>query len=76
MKSNIGGATTNRSFAVGSWLFFGAKNNKGDYTGGWGRQWAGKGWGKMKSSAGKMFFGLKESIKDIKSRMASLRNKE
>ena len=65
MKSNIGGVTTNRSFGVGSWLFSGAKNNKGDYTDGWGREWAGK-----------MFFGLKESIKDIKSRIASLRNKE
>ena len=76
LSNNIGGATTRRSFGVGSWLFSGAKNSKGEYTGGWGRQWAGKGWEKVKSTSGKISFNIKESYKGVKSRLGGLRNKE
>lgn len=76
LSQGIGKGTTGRSFGVGSWLFSGAKNNKSEYTGGWGRQWAGKGWEKVKSSSGKIAFNIKESYKGVKSRLAGLRNKE
>lgn len=76
LSRNIGSGTTGRSFGVGSWLFSGAKNNKSEYTGGWGRQWAGKGWEKVKSTSGKISFNIKESYKGVKSRLAGLRNKE
>ncbi|WP_298641071.1 hypothetical protein [uncultured Cardiobacterium sp.] len=76
LSRDIGGRTTGRSFGIGSWLFSGAKNNKGEYTGGWGRQWAGKGWEKVKSTSGKIAFNIKESYQGVKSRLAGLRNKE
>lgn len=76
LSQGIGKGTTGRSFGVGSWLFSGAKNNKGDYTGGWGRQWAGKGWEKVKGTSSKISFNIKESYKGVKSRLGGLRNKE
>ena len=66
LSRDIGGRTTGRSFGVGSWLFSGAKNNKGEYTGGWGRQWAGKGWSGVKNFTNKGWERMKGGFQDMK----------
>lgn len=66
LSRNIGSGTTGRSFGVGSWLFSGAKNNKSEFTGGWGRQWAGKGWSGVKNFTNKGWERMKGGFQDMK----------